>query len=63
MDYLKFINQKIKIYPLRPVIGIIDTIDIIFANYINYKLKLIIQNYINTYIKDSDNLRQLLIEL
>ena len=36
--------------PLRPVVTIVDTIDSIFGNYIDYKLKPIMIQYVDTMI-------------
>ena len=56
-------NKITNIHPLRPVVGIVDTIDAIFANYIDYKLKPIIQKNLPPYLKNSDDLREQLIYL
>ena len=51
-------NKTTNIHPLRPVVGIVDTIDAIFANYIDYKLKPIMQKHLPPYLKNSDDLRE-----
>ena len=53
----KPMDKKFNLPPFRLVVALNNTIDSIFSNYVDYKLKPIMKNHVPTYIPDSDALR------